>query len=428
MEDRARKEKELELLLLEKERRTRQDSPQNQPEDSDFWQQPQAQQDQSVGSKLWDGAASGLFGVPEKFMQQLQGLSHLPSELKGFVEQEPSRFAKNLLSGGAKAGRAAANIPPNILEFFGYPGLFPRAPEFDIDETLGLSNNQSGDSLTQGLTEKLPSAVGAYFGAIPYALTEAAQAIGNKENPLTAALTAGLERFAGKTIKDTPKYIESLSQRKTAKKASKIVNDTAQYFDKGYNDILTNPSLPEKVSLNNIDPDWVSRFRAGAPGFSTNVEQAISTGKLPEIHKAATDLGQYIREVKGRKTKASPRTQETAQYAERIKQQLEKTLNKSLDMAEPGLKNRYRALDRDFIRRGVPLTQDIKTGSSLFQEGRIGADDLLRRLRAPRGGELFRSTYGQDLPGIERAIHPEAYNNIPGMRGIVNFLKKGVVK
>lgn len=34
MEDRARKEKELELLLLEKERRTRQDSPQNQPEDN----------------------------------------------------------------------------------------------------------------------------------------------------------------------------------------------------------------------------------------------------------------------------------------------------------------------------------------------------------------------------------------------------------
>lgn len=283
--------KELELLLLEKERRRRKAAVETTYESNE---EPPSQ---SFGSRLGNGITEGVAQVPGRLMQHLSGLLQLPSEIEGLASARPGRVGKNLVSGTAKLGRAIANIPPNLLEALGFPGAFPKAPEFDIDKTLGLQDKQPGDALAQGFMEKLPSGIAATYGAVPLMGIEALQAIGNKENPLTAALTSGLERLAGKAVvkgaKAAPIVARSFSNEGMAQRVLKEKKNAIAQSALDFKEAL--PIDAPLVDLPNIKTKYL--FENLTKKEASSLKKAFKKPTVKRVHEAQSDLGKIERKL-----------------------------------------------------------------------------------------------------------------------------------
>ncbi len=220
---------------------------------------------------------SGLAGIPGRMFEGIKSLSSLPKEAYG-VLSNPSRIPQNTLVGFGKLGQKILNSPGNARDWAqsrGYvsgdfPSLrfseemFPR--DYDYAKGVGLEGQQPGDALTQGLVSNAPSAIGATMGAAPLALVESLNAIGQNENPITAAGSSFLARKLGEIGKDSlvaAKDIykasnkEKLGQRileqgkKNATEATKLYDTVEKSVDNLNLGKIKVPIAPKQLKLLN---------------------------------------------------------------------------------------------------------------------------------------------------------------------------------
>lgn len=149
--------------------------------------------------------AKGAKAVPHALKEMLM---NLPKEFVGYNKQlytEPTRPLKNMFLGADLGARGLLNTPSNIANYLAEKELIepqtakaiPRTLEYDLHEPLGLQERKPGDVLAQSLTASLPYVLGGELGALGVlprmaarAGAQGAYAIGQNENPVTAALMA----------------------------------------------------------------------------------------------------------------------------------------------------------------------------------------------------------------------------------------------
>lgn len=357
------------------------------------------------------------------------------------------RFAKVIASSLGKGAQGLANVPSNAVQYAkdkdflpeGFPSL--QAPEsvrnFDFDELAGIEGERPGD-IIPGMAQLLPALL-ATGGNVPAAI--GLQSVGENENPIENMLAGSIlqagAKHGPKAISNAPKVIgkgveavkgvteslipEKYSQAKTLNKASDIVTNDLASIKKDYNTALLDKRLPPSMDVS-LNPEWVQEFRKGAPGFSVNLDKAIESGTLYDLHQAATDLGDYARNVKERKTKASPKVQQTAITAKKIKSQIEKVIDDALD-TQPGLKDIYRNADKKYEAYKKIVPKKLEDILKEYKEGQLFEKDAVRAFKG-KDAAKFRKKYAKELPGIETAPHETSVANIPGARQGINVLQR----
>lgn len=398
--------------------------------------------------------ATGLYDISGGNIPPSNSLSDHLKQLIGMKTQNereneysPERFAKVIGSSLLKGGRGLLNVPGNIVDYAHEKELAPEwlqaarpneaTQNADYDEIVGLEGERPGD-IIPGAAGMIPALVAS--GGNPYAAI-GVQSIGENENPIENVLAGKIlqsgAKHAPKAASAIPKAIgkvpqvaksltdkitpERYSKTKTLNKAANIVEDTLSDITKDYNSALKDPRLPDKVTVN-LDESLVSDFKKGAPGFITNVEKAIESGKISDLHQAATDLGDYERGVKERKTKASPKNQQTAIVAGKLRAQIEKIIDKTLDRY-PGLKDTYRNADIKYkeFKETVPIA--LEKALKKYKKGKLLAKDAAREFN-PKAAAEFRKKYEFELPGIQTAPYDISPLNVPLVRHGANFVEK----
>lgn len=175
-----------------------------------------------VGQDIW----SGIKEVPGAIGHLA---TSLPSEAYGAGKQlltDPKRVGQNALAGLSELGHGLINTPANIADYLSrkefinpsYEGRFPRQQEHDFASMVGREGSKPGDALLSSLVESIPYLLGGELGlAKGFGRTAqrgaalGAQAIGQDQNPVTAALmpagiegALGLAGNAGRALTNTP--------------------------------------------------------------------------------------------------------------------------------------------------------------------------------------------------------------------------------
>lgn len=398
--------------------------------------------------------AKGLYDIgggnapaPKTLADYLRFAVGIPTEAEKEHGYSPERFGRVAVASALKGARGLLNVPGNMLDYAKEKEFLPESTPVwrpseaiqneDYDKLLGVEGERAGD-IIPAAAGMIPAA--AVAGGSPVA-TIGVQSIAENENPIEN-ISAGKilqtgAKYGPKIIENTPGAIGKsigavkagaeaamparYSQRKTLNKAADIVNETIADITKDYNTALQDPRLPATVDVK-LDPSLVADFKKGAPGFSVNVDKALETKSLQDLHKAATDLGDYSRNVKERKTKASPKVQQNAINADKLKAQIEKIIDDTLD-TQPGLKDTYRVADQKYkaYKESVPKT--LEQVLRKYQEGKLLEKDAARAFKAKDAAE-FRKKYMAELPGIETATNQTSAANIPGVRHGLNVLQK----
>lgn len=168
--------------------------------------QPKSTGMQRIGEDVWKGvkAVPGAIG---------HMAINLPGQLYETGKQiitDPLRAGQNILSGLASGGSGLLNAPANIIDYLRdeakvipdwVQGTHTQNQNYDYRKGVGLLDQQKGDELLYGLSQFAPNVAPALMSA-PGAM--ALHAIGQKENPVTAALMPsaikGGSKIAGKAL------------------------------------------------------------------------------------------------------------------------------------------------------------------------------------------------------------------------------------
>ncbi len=397
------------------------------------------------------GGASGLYdmvggNIPESentFTDALKTMFGWPTQNERQYGYQPREAARDVASGLTKGVRIVGNAPGHALNYagkvFGKEAPDITLPDkinnFDIDKLYGATNERPASNLVQGLASYGPALV-ASFGN-PYAAS-VLHDVGENENPITNLLAGGILHGATKAIpaatkgtvnavKHIPEAIEKItperySQPKTAAKSLKMLNEFTDYFEKGYKESLSTPGLPSKADVG-VNRRMLNEYKKAAPDLHYDVEKAIQSGNLTDIHWGASELGQYLNKEK----KAVTPDKKGIRTAKLMKERFEKTLDESLDKV-PEAKAKYRALDTEYESTMGRINPKIRYELREYGKGKLTYKDVLRKIRAPETGKYFRARFGEEFPGIESAPHAESWKNIPGIREAVNLASKHIGK
>ena len=281
--------------------------------------------------------------------------------------------AANLLGlGGRAAGAVGGGLGGGAMSAFSTP----EEGETRLGNILfGAGLGAAGGALFPGITRYPTQAIKGVPGEIAQGAMSAAKGVG--------------------------KYGESLSQGRTADKMLKHYNQLTDKFRKGYGEILNNPKLEGKIKLEGMYNEKTADLMEKAAAYSPNLKKAFKSGKLEDIHWAASDLGRLVNKISKKGIDATPEQREILKAAKPIQQQLEGVINKALDK-QPGLKEAYRNLDKAYGKEMGPISQHIRSGLKQYEKGKILPRHVLRRTKGAKAEE-YQTAYENMFPGMHRA-------------------------
>lgn len=315
-------------------------------------------------SSIIKDVVTGAIDVLPTLGQNIAGLRHAPSELKGALENGPGRFGQNITAGLGKLGRSILNVPGNAVDYLKEKDVVPdwvqswrpseEFNDYDYARGVGLNDVRPGDALTQGLAENSLTGLAAGYGALPAMAASGIKAIGENENPITAALTSGAELGIAKgigkgiqklpaAIKKVPGAIESVSEQarsvKTALSPEKIANNVIKAEKAA---VTTNTEMFDKVleqaSKKNIKIETptinTKQLKSGlAKDELKSLNKALETRSAVDAHRAQSDLGMAQRRLLKKKSGPVGLTSQevdTLKAVVQAKNKLLKSVDKSL--------------------------------------------------------------------------------------------------
>lgn len=377
----------------------------------------------------------------EDALKQIIGMRTNNEKQHGY---NASDLAKDLGAGFTKGLRSLGNAPGNAINYLGEK-LYGDLPHInipdvtlpdsinnlDINKAFGIEETTPGNELVQGLSGFAPALLAS--AGNPY-VAQALASSGENQNVLSDVLGLGALHAAPKAIssganlvKNIPKGIEAIvpekySQQKTATKAQKLTQDFMDYFEKGYDDILSMSELPQRVELD-VNARTLNKYKKAAPKHSSKVKKAIKTGDLKDIHYGASQLGKFI----DKEYKSMSPNYEAINLAEGLKRKFENILDKNLAKV-PDAQRAYRELDAEYESTLGRINPKIRQELREFGKNRLGAEDVMRKLRGPETGKYFRHRFGEEFPGIESAVHENPLRNIPFVKQLGNLYDKHLGK
>ena len=344
---------------------------------------------------------TGFKGVGEDILQGISDVpgalynfaTELPGELYGVGKQaitDPSRLGRNLAAGLAKGGHGTLSSAGNIRDYLAKKGLISeQAPSFRLPEAvlpreynyaqgLGVEGQQQGDILAQGLG-MAPHLAGGELGALGGIARTGArsaalgqQAIGQNENPITAALMVpGIEL-----------------PLKAASKIGGMAMTPSGYIAKNYSSPLSAQQLSENLRA--------------ASGTNTPLGDVISSPRLkqrfeneiaPVIGSKADELyGQIENQVRGKGERAL-RNLETPGARNTDVNFLTESLLKAEKGKSKDIKNRlYGDLSRIAQEEGFQAKTPTFSALAKKNTGIIEDSELLKH------NDQFRAAYKKMAP------------------------------
>lgn len=394
-----------------------------------------------VGKDIW----SGIKKTPRSIYDAVK---QLPGELYGIGEQavtEPKRIAKNIGTGFSNLGHGILNTPANITDYLVKRGILPqefgntlRQGEHNFGEMLEMRGQKSGDRLIQSAIELAPYLVGG--GALGRAGGAALQAVGQNENPVTAALTVGALEGGGKLsakaikagydIATNPISKAKISEKvvDTAQKLRSKFNEEYQGHRKGAFEAGVDMVVPKRINNSEAFSQVLEENRlSGKPKVIPALSKefyfkSIKRGLKPEFMKtftdylknptfenargARSDLGKALESMKNKSM--SDNQLKAYRSATKAKKKLDADIDRTLrNSSNPALADKLKAIDTEYSQY-KPL---------LNNKNIISYMDKLKKVERSKGkGDIkpaqtklvkslsrdtdFQSVYGKEFPGI----------------------------
>lgn len=354
-----------------------------------FGIQPELKGLKGVGQDIWEGAKA----VPGNLWEMAK---ELPGEAYGAGQQlltDPKRVGQNALAGLAEGGKGILNTPANISDYLVKKDIIPekygfkeRLPDYNYAEMLGREGKKPGDAIIHGLMENLPYLLGGEAG-LAKGLGRTAQragamglgAIGQNENPITAALSVGAADLTPRGI------VKGIKEGyKGAQKLSKAT--------------ITNEVIGDALATS-------EKYHKMYEGIKKGASESGVTNVIPENAKNVGKISEYFEKNAGRQNK-------------KINPYLAKDLN--YDVLKGGLKSKYLGSFKDYLKTGS-FEDSLKATSDLGKEIRrlekaqslsgveIKALDQATKTRAKLKKALHDSLKNSERPELSKALQEADY-------------------
>lgn len=398
----------------------------------------------SSGNTVMQDVVSGFTDIPSYLWEGIKSIPQAAPELYGAATGGFQRLGQNALAGLGKLGHNLLSSPGNIRDYaakhnesadnlpsFRLPeSILPR--EYDYAKGVGLEDQRRGDALVQGTFERLPSVL-ARKNPFMLALSEAMNAVGHNENPITAGFAPSAAKGAVKGLNSAP---VRNAARNAASSAANLAREGAQGISNRVGntwDALHPERLAETIVEGRRNVNQASRegyrglmreaaregIRTEVPpiDIQTIVEGAsrkqvstlrdyIENGSVENAHAAYKDMGKLIRDLTKRDRKSGllgpdRNVLDSAIDAQNsIREQMFKAFQ---DAGRPDLSNRFQELNHQHITRVMPHN------NPLIMEHIRGDSTSSDFLKGLGKNKAFKARLGEEYPAVgTRAALPLA--------------------
>jgi len=408
----------------------------------------------NLGSKMWNA----ITGIPDSMSalnKQLEGLDKQWKTYKG-----RARMGKVLTGAAAKGLNKLAHVPGNVADYFGNQGvwpemdlhpdtLFPR--DINHKKIYGVEDEQLGDKLLEGIGEFAPmmlpgAAITRGMGAA--GLTTAAaspasalfmQSIGNNEEPFSSALMAPL---LGKTVemgargvanvgRGAYNYGRSLSPEIVAPEVVGNYGQRMQGFRQEYGDILNaqgvrNPAnAPHAFNpATQANQQHLQTVMQEAEAYTPRLREFLDNPTAENLHWARSDLDGLVRWVNNHERTALPGMKQARTAARNIVDQLNPVMDWTLEGAGPEAVAAYEAIGPRYRRDIIaPHPQELVNAIRAYERDEMSGHSLLNRARSTKN-DTYGHRYAEQIPGVNRAMHENWWQNLPLTDPLVRLFKK----
>lgn len=333
---------------------------------------------------------------------------------------DPKRTGQNIIAGLGSGGAGLLNAPANVRDYLvdaeilpeKYPNL--RLPEnilpkdYDYRRGAGLNEMQKGDELSYGLSQLAPT---AFTGGVPSAL--ALHAIGQKENPVTAALLPGAAKKAVKIVGKTAETIVSPKKaigfkeaeiiRQNSAKDSKVIADKIAKedlgnFQKTGSQMYT--SLIEDTKAKGISKAQIKKqlapdfFKETTRKEKAAVRRAFETQSIDDIHAAYKDLGKYISKQSKKQLLKPERA--ALEQAKSIRKNMDGALKDAFSKAGGDeFAGRFDKANQYWRENVVPNEGNVLLNK--YRAGLLTAEDFIKKASK---NETFRAQLAKKYPEL----------------------------
>lgn len=369
--------------------------------------------------RLWDKAYKGASNLGET----LPAAGH---DINSALEQKPGRALKNLAVGGTQLVNAFMNIPSSIGRYGEEKGVGPEwaqkalqafhAPKFSEEEyanSLGLGDKQAGDTTWRGVGKHGPLV--AAGGPLAFSAANAARAIGDYEDPLTAFAEPYLFAQAMRLPGGAYNYGRSLSQRATANDLAGYYFPRREYYQQNFNRILNEPGIPQSTPMH-IPANDLRVLNRHASEYMPRVNEYIHNPTPENLYWANVDLRGLVREVASKGQDALPGSRLAMQAANRVVPDMENLLETTLNAARPDLFQEYMGFRTAYGQEMGSFSAKLRESLRKYEQGRATPNAVLKNAKNTLDEE-FLAVHGDEFPGLFRAKHRETWKNVPFVRG-----------
>jgi hypothetical protein len=413
---------------------------------------PESKGFSGVAEDAWQGVKDVVPGIIN-FAQEY------PSELVGATKQvwtDPVRAAQNIGQGVTNFAEGVQNFYPNSRDYLRRkeitkqesPDIYNQIEHADIGKLTGRGKQKPGDALISNLVEMIPSLFGGELGQAAGLLrtgqragSQALNAIGQNENPVTAAVTAGALEGAGKLGgKAISKGYDIASNPITKAKISEKVVDTTNQLKSEFTEryhgnkeavsqagvdtvvpekIINSETFSQMLKENRVSnkpqiiPSLSKEFYYDAikkglkPKHMVSFKEYLKNPTFENARGLRSDLGKAIKEM-NKSPSLSDAQLKSLRAATKAKEKLDLNIDRTLrKSSNPALADELKSIDTDYSQY-KPLLENKNINAYIDKvnkfkrsKGKGNIKPAQKKLvKSLNNDTEFQASFGKEFPGI----------------------------
>ena len=328
------------------------------------------------------------------------------------------------MHGLAKLGHGVLNTPANIAEYAAkkefipkeYAAMVPRQEEHDFSQILRMGKPKAGDALISGLVEYMPYLLGGEGGlatGIPRTGQRMAaagtHAVAQNENPVTAALSAGVLEGGARGIGSIADTISSgkklasnmIKASKPEELAKKIAvtdkNAVREAFSKRYDELFQKAGEAgiKDITAPKVDIERIVKHTTKDESHA--LSKFLQKPTLKRAHEADKDLGKAIRRLTKINKAAGLSTPKlkALHAAEKAQKKIQKSIKEEFKAkGKPELGKEYSDIKNSYKEEYIPYKNQV---INKYLDKELTSEDFVKKLSR---NEKFKAQMGEKYPEL----------------------------
>ncbi len=392
-------------------------------------QQPQQAQQQAPQQSQGSIFNDVVGGTIQAGSNLVNGAMQAIPEIYGAGKQvvtDPKRAAQNVAGGFASFGQGLMNAPGNARDWGVNRGILPeetpsmRLPEeygplrfprenYNYPEGLGREGNEAGDALLEGAGRYAPNILWAGTSIPANMVAAAIEAVGQNENPITAALTMGATGLVTKYAASLPKKInQSFPERFGKEVSAKWEGVKKQAETRFGKEVFNSKGVPKESKWVPTDEHFDTLMKDGGVDIRASLDQYL-TNQTPQnlnfLRAAVEKAERSIPKMSTINNESLTNLKETLKASHGImNNEVESLLKQSGD---PKILDRLNSANAWYEKKYVPL-QPFAEDIAKFNKGNIEGQHLAQNMRT---SQELQSAYKKELPGIQNVTSESPLKN-----------------